>query len=696
MPMRRLHPVELSPCPRAAVPGLPRRRRMPSRLPMLALLLGLAACSQDGEPADPDPADGPRPPAVSPVESVPLSETVSAPGLSAPVDVVRDEIGVPHIYARSFADAAFAQGYLMAADRLFMMDLSRRLADGTLSELLGELQPDLIDQDIRMRVHHLAKTAAEQLQALRTSPAETDRQIVASLERFAAGVNAVMAEAQSGRRKLPAVLSLLYDVKGTRPWRPEDSVVLALYQAFELSFDADSEISFSALDEQGDKAGGVIKALSQDLQILAPVDPTFTLPSGWTGLPLKSAARTRTPKAARRAPHRAGSPSMLALLLQAREAVAGLGDDRLLKPALGSNNWVVGPGLSATGRPLLANDTHLSLTNPPVFYLQHIQVTTPEREDSVLGVQFAGIPGVVLGMNRHLAWGATVSMVDVTDVYREEVVPCDGGAGPCVVFNKGKVPLSPRKEVIAVGRFGKISERREVLLYDVPHHGPVLPRLTKDHAPEPLGTKELSVRYTGYEPAQIIRAVFALNTARSLAEATQALERDFLVGRQNWVLIDSAGRFGWTQATRIPRRAPGHAPWKILPGDGKQTLTKYRARTHDIYIGQWGADYWDPHTNADTFARNPDNGDDAKSKPLAWRNSWAIPELTKKADAAVLERDGAKRKAMYEEIQAEFRRTSPFVMLFQQTEVAALRSNVEGLRIGSTSDSTYMFKVSKK
>ncbi len=134
---------------------------------------------------------------------------------------------------------------------------------------------------------------------------------------------------------------------------------------------------------------------------------------------------------------------------------------------------------------------------------------------------------------------------------------------------------------------------------------------------------------------------------------------------------------------------------EIIPGDGKQTLTKYRARQHDIYIGQWGADYWDPHTNADTFARNPDNGDDAKSKPLAWRNAWAIPELTKKSDAAVLERDAAKRKAMYEEIQAEFRKTSPFVMLYQQTEVAAFRSDVRGLKIGPTSDTTYMFNVSK-
>ena len=134
---------------------------------------------------------------------------------------------------------------------------------------------------------------------------------------------------------------------------------------------------------------------------------------------------------------------------------------------------------------------------------------------------------------------------------------------------------------------------------------------------------------------------------------------------------------------------------EILPGDGKQTLTKYRARTHEMYIGQWGADYWDPHTNADTFARNPDNSDNAKSKTLAWRNSWDIPELTKEADAAVLERDAKKRKAMYEKMQAEFRKTSPFIMLYQQIEVAAFRSNVQGLKIGPTSDTTYMFKVSK-
>ena len=135
---------------------------------------------------------------------------------------------------------------------------------------------------------------------------------------------------------------------------------------------------------------------------------------------------------------------------------------------------------------------------------------------------------------------------------------------------------------------------------------------------------------------------------------------------------------------------------EIIPGDGKQTLTKYRGRTHDMYIGQWGSDYWDPHSNADTFTRNPDNADDAKAKPLSWRNAWAIPELTKQSDAAVLERDAGKRKAMYEELQAEFRKTSPFIMLYQQTEVAAYRSNVDGLKLGPTFDTNYMFKVAKR
>ncbi|MCF6367927.1 ABC transporter substrate-binding protein [Rhizobium halophilum] len=135
---------------------------------------------------------------------------------------------------------------------------------------------------------------------------------------------------------------------------------------------------------------------------------------------------------------------------------------------------------------------------------------------------------------------------------------------------------------------------------------------------------------------------------------------------------------------------------ELIPGDGKQTLTKYRARNHDIYIGQWGTDYWDPHSNADTFAANPDNADDAAAKPLAWRNAWDIPELTQKTAAALLERDEAKRAGMYEEIQKEVLDRGPFAIIFQQTEVAAHRANVENYKLGPSFDTNLLAPVSKE
>ncbi len=134
---------------------------------------------------------------------------------------------------------------------------------------------------------------------------------------------------------------------------------------------------------------------------------------------------------------------------------------------------------------------------------------------------------------------------------------------------------------------------------------------------------------------------------------------------------------------------------ELIPGDGKQTLTKYRARTHDIYIGQWGPDYQDPHTNAETFAMNVDNKDDAKSKTLAWRNAWDIPEMTKKTESAVLERDAKKREKIYLELQAEHMKTSPFVIMFQETEVVARRAGVDGFVIGPSFDNNFYSAIAK-
>jgi peptide/nickel transport system substrate-binding protein len=134
---------------------------------------------------------------------------------------------------------------------------------------------------------------------------------------------------------------------------------------------------------------------------------------------------------------------------------------------------------------------------------------------------------------------------------------------------------------------------------------------------------------------------------------------------------------------------------ELIPGDGRQTLTKYRARNHDVFIGSWGPDYFDPHTNAQTFGMNEDNGDNAASKTLAWRNSWEIPEMTKVIAGAVLERDPAKRATTYEAVQREHQKTSPFVIMFQQIEVAGRRKNANGFALGIMSDMNSFASITK-
>ncbi|MHA6687748.1 ABC transporter substrate-binding protein [Mesorhizobium sp. A556] len=135
---------------------------------------------------------------------------------------------------------------------------------------------------------------------------------------------------------------------------------------------------------------------------------------------------------------------------------------------------------------------------------------------------------------------------------------------------------------------------------------------------------------------------------------------------------------------------------EIIPGDGKQTLTKYRARNHDIYIGQWGQDYFDPNSNAQTFASNPDNADTGKVATLAWRNAWDIPELSKQTEAALLEKDSAKRADMYKDLQQKVLDTSPFVIIYQQTEVAATRNNLKSFKLGPSFDTNFVGPISKE
>ena len=133
----------------------------------------------------------------------------------------------------------------------------------------------------------------------------------------------------------------------------------------------------------------------------------------------------------------------------------------------------------------------------------------------------------------------------------------------------------------------------------------------------------------------------------------------------------------------------------IVSGEQKQVITKYRARQHQIVLLYWSPDYIDPHSNADSFARNPDNSDDAKSKPLAWRNAWEIPDITKETDAAARERDGDKRKQMYLDLQKKLQEDSPFIILFQKADQIARKKNVSGFVSGASFDFVYYRLIAK-
>jgi peptide/nickel transport system substrate-binding protein len=163
------------------------------------------------------------------------------------------------------------------------------------------------------------------------------------------------------------------------------------------------------------------------------------------------------------------------------------------------------------------------------------------------------------------------------------------------------------------------------------------------------------------------------------------------------VEMDAASTSPWAEMAQAIQATMGEAgiKVKIVPGEQKQVITKYRARNHQIVLLYWSPDYMDPHSNADTFARNPDNSDDAQSKPLAWRNSWEIPELTKEADAAVRELDAAKREAMYLDLQRKVQADSPFIIMFQNTEQVARRANVKGFVSGPTYQIVFYRNVTK-
>ena len=286
-------------------------------------------------------------------------------GLAAPVEVLRDRHGIPHIYAASPEDAHFALGFVHAQDRLWQMEMNRRIGSGTLAEVLG---PPALETDRFMRTLGLRGVAAENL---RRYDDETRRQ----LEAYAAGVNAFL----NARRVLPPEFWLLNF--SPEPWTALDSIVWTKVMALDLAGNWRSELLRMRLSQT---------------------------------LPLERLQEFLAPYPGDAAPK---LPDLKALYLGIEKKLA---PDRVfsqLDPDAvpGSNSWAVAGARSASGKPLLANDPHLGLTAPPVWYFAHLHAPGID----VIGGTLPGVPGILVGRNDRIAWGLTNTGADVQDLYLE-------------------------------------------------------------------------------------------------------------------------------------------------------------------------------------------------------------------------------------------------------------------------------------
>lgn len=427
--------------------------------------------------------------------------TIRLAGLSAPVTIERDRYDIPTIAADNLNDALFAVGYLHAESRLFQMELTRRYGAGRLSELFGAVA---LPTDKYMRTLGLYRAAEAQVTAL--SP-EARRE----LDAYTAGVNAWLAQRS-------VALPPEYYLIGARPekWKPADTLVWGKLMALQLSGNFRDELLRAR----------ILRHIKPDeLAVLFPSYPKGT-------------------------PSATGETAWLkGLDLDAMYAAI----PPVVGPIYESNNWVVDGAHTASGKPMLANDPHLSLTAPGVWFLLHIK--TPELD--VTGVTAPGNPYVVIGHNLHAAWGFTTTASDVEDLFVEKVDPKDpthyltpGGSQSFVTREEtiGVKGAAPVKLIVRTtrhgpvisdlgGKYGETADSGTVLALQVTWAG------ADDHSPEALRGINFATTWTQFRDAM----------------------KSFVGPEQNMVFADDAGEIGFIAPGRIPIRAKGDG-YMPVPG----------------------------------------------------------------------------------------------------------------------------------
>jgi penicillin amidase len=569
---------------------IPRALRIARTLAPLCAA-ALVGCSADDTSTTTSGAGGAGADAAAPVVFGPLGKRPDLPvdaalpiaNLEGPVDVVRDKWGRPHIYANSVKDAMRVEGFLVARDRHFQLELMRRASEGRLAEILASADSGTIDTDIALRHVGLGRTAKAEWDALPDGEAKD------ILLAFADGVTQVFQQIRAGKWKLPdGIIGI--EKSAFTDWTPVDTLAIGRLQTYLLSDLVGSDLDRQALLDAArasfspEAADPLVKkrvGLERDLLRFAPADPATTTSGYPRSKEVGPAAQKPKPSVSTGA-RAAAAP--IALTAAWRKAVASI--KAMIAPrGFGSNNWGVMPSRSATGHTLIASDPHLSLSAPSVFWPVSLSVHDPKDPGAALelaGLMFPGIPGIILGHTDKIAWGATVAGYDVTDIYQEKLT-ADGKA---VVFEGKEVPLEYVDEVIAI-------QGRDPYTYKVPvvpHHGPIVPSIQHDHTVAPLDPKAgaLSYKWTGLEATHEVEAVFGLMRAKNVDDARQSLKQ-FGVGAQNWMIGDTSGNVLWTSHAHVPVRDPraftkwdpatydGAMPCFVLPGDGTAEWKGYLA-----------------------------------------------------------------------------------------------------------------------
>ncbi len=434
-------------------------------------------------------------------KSFPKSEgTVRADALEAPVEVFRDEFGVPHVIAQNDHDLYFAIGYVHAQDRLWQMDLIRRIATGRLAEVLG---PEALEIDRMFRIMGLRRVAQ------RSEPL-LDEATHSALSAYADGVSEFILH-HEGR------LPVEFDILGYEPeaWTVEHSLLVGRLMSWELNYARWIDILRGIVTEK-----------------MGPARALELYPDWPEGAPVIVPGEQS---------HRSTASSGLELLQKdaSYRRLLGVGGFQT-----GSNAWAVAGSRTSTGQPLLANDTHLFLTSPARFYELHAVAPTV----NVAGMTVAGVPFVIIGRTRAISWGVTNAMLDDADYFVETVDSLDYPSR--VRWRDQWIPIETYRDTISVK-----GDRSVVLTSYWTPHGPIINRVEPG---APLYGELLSFQWTGLEPSADARTFYLLNRAKNWREFKRALTY-FNTPSQNFIYADTSGTIGYQLAGKVPMRAASQA-----------------------------------------------------------------------------------------------------------------------------------------